>query len=127
MSTLGDLYAGRSETLRAERTYRDALEVKRDATVLNNLAWLLSIHEGDPARATEAVALAEEAVTSLGADDFEALDTLAAAYAAAGRYGDARRVGERALALAQAEDAALAPPLASRLALYRADRPFRSE
>jgi hypothetical protein len=129
LSTLGELYAVRGENALAERTFRDALAVRRDPTVLNNLAWLLSIREGDPERAAEAVRLAEEAVVALGADDYQALDTLAAAYAAAGRYGDAREVGARALALAeaQAQDAELAATLASRLALYRADRPYRIE
>jgi tetratricopeptide (TPR) repeat protein len=128
LSALADGYLARGETERAEATYRHALSLKRDPTVLNNLAWLLSMDAtGDPERAREAVSLAEEAVSSLGEADYEALDTLAVAYAAAGRYADARRVGARALELARADQADLASPLASRLALYQSDRPYRTD
>ena len=82
----------------------------------NNLAWLLATRAaGDPGAAAEAVGLAEQAVAELGDGDAGALDTLAAAYAAAGRRQDAARTAERALALAEAGgNAALAAQIRER-------------
>jgi hypothetical protein len=62
-----------------------------------------------------------------GANDYNALDTLAVSFAAAGRYADARRVGARALTLARKQEADLVRELASRLALYERGRPYRGE
>jgi spermidine synthase len=67
-----------------------------DALLLNNLAWLLATAPTlAPGAAEEAVALAERASTR-GADA-AALDTLAAALAAAGRYDEAGTIAMRAL------------------------------
>ena len=57
---------------------------------------------------------------------FTVLDTLAAAHAAAGRFGEAARVAEQALQLAEsAGPATLAAQIRARLALYRAGRPYQ--
>jgi tetratricopeptide (TPR) repeat protein len=52
------------------------------------------------------------------------LDTLAAAYAEAGRFADAGRVARQAIELA-GSDEKTAAALRSRLALYEAERPYR--
>ena len=84
----------------------------------NNLAWLLATSGlGGPGAAAEAVTLAEQAVAALGDRDAAALDTLAVAYAAAGRREDAERTATRALALAEANgDPELAAQIRARLA-----------
>ena len=109
--------------------YRQALRLGAPAPDLrNNLAWLLATRgAGDPRAAAEAVGLAEQAVAELGDRDAGALDTLAAAYAAAGRREDAARTAGRALALAEAAgNAALAAQIRERLSNYTAeDRSFR--
>lgn len=67
----------------ADRGYR---------TSMNNLAWLLAVCADPAARDGErAVAIAEEALARAepGEDVFAVRDTLAAAYCAAGRFGDA--------------------------------------
>jgi tetratricopeptide (TPR) repeat protein len=121
LSALGAAHVERGEVAQAEDAYRRALALRRDPTVLNNLAWTLAVLRGDEPSAREAVALAEEAVAREA--DAAGLDTLAAAYAAAGRYPDAVRTAEAALAKSRASE--LAGPLSERLALYRAGRPYR--
>ena len=112
--------AGR--TPEAIAAYREALRLGAQAPDLrNNLAWLLATSSaGDPGAAAEAVGLAEQAVAELGDGHAVALDTLAAAYAAAGRREDAARTAERALALAEAgRDTALAAQIRERLSNYK--------
>ncbi len=117
--------AGQSE--RAIAAYRQALELRPGWLVaLNNLAWLRATHENpvvrDPRRAIE---LAEQAVRQTGRRDPHVLDTLAAAYASGSRFPDAVRVGEAAVALAEARgESALARELAARLEGYRSARAY---
>jgi len=70
----------------------------------NNLAWILAT-EQDPAlrRPEEAVTLAEGAARGTRREDPGILDTLAVAYAAAGRRADALAVAREALAVARAQ------------------------
>jgi len=97
-------------------------------TVANNLAWLLATHPAaDPEASEEAVALAERAVR-LSGNSPASLDTLAAAYARAGRSGDAVRTAARARKAALADgDAALADEISRRLASYRSGGAWREE
>jgi tetratricopeptide (TPR) repeat protein len=93
---------------------------------MNNLAWALATSPDPSLRnGEEAVRLAGAASAKAGRDDPDLMDTLAAAYAAAGRFGDAVSTAERALATARAagkED--LAREIEGRVALYRAGRAF---
>ncbi len=91
-----------------------------------NLAWLLATCPDPRLRdAKEAVKLAEAARDKAG-EDARVLDTLAAAYAAAGRFGEAIPAGRKALGLArQAGDARLAASIQERLAHYAAFKPYR--
>ena len=85
--------------LEAVAAYRQVLTLRPDwPGVLNNLAWMLAT-EPEVRAPAEAVRLAERAVALTGAADPDALDTLAAAYDAAGRPADAERTRERAAAL----------------------------
>jgi spermidine synthase len=94
---------------------------------VNNLAWLLATARDPSLRdPTLAVALAERAAALSPPPDPSVADTLAAAYAAAGRYGDAVRVAEQALRQVEAGGPpALAEPIRARIALYRAGQPYR--
>jgi spermidine synthase len=94
---------------------------------LNDLAWLLATCEpsagGDPARA---VRLAERAQALSGGKSPACLDTLAAAYAAEGRFADAVRTAQQALELAEsAGQTPLATKIQTRLEGYRVARPCR--
>ena len=95
---------------------------------MRQLAWVLATHT-DPAHRNpaEAVRLAEAARDLTGGKNPVVLDTLAAAYADAGRTEDAVRVGLQAEELAgKAGVAQLARDARRRVdAFYRADRPFR--
>ena len=74
----------------------------------------------------EAVGLAEQAVSIAGDGNPQLLDTLAAAYAEAGRFPEAIATAERAIGrAASASDTALAEAIQERVGLYRAGRAFR--
>jgi tetratricopeptide (TPR) repeat protein len=92
-----------------------------------SLAWLRAT-SSDPAwrDGAEAVRLAERACQVTGYADPDDLDTLAAAYAEAGRFIDAVRTARRALELVEPESE-LADQVRQRLALYEAHQPFRSD
>jgi len=125
---LGNVLAGRGRTGEAAEQYNQLLRLMPDSIeALNNLAWLLATHEpaegGDPDRA---VRLAQRARELSGQENARCLDTLAAAYAAAGRCADAVITAERAVQLAEAaRQTALAKDIQTRLELYRAGRPYR--
>jgi len=95
----------------AARHYREALRLEpAQASLRNNLAWLLATCPDasvrDPAAALR---LAEALVAEQpGAQE---LDTLAAAYAAAGRFDEARQAQRRAIAAAEMQGATAAARL----------------
>jgi tetratricopeptide (TPR) repeat protein len=93
---------------------------------INSAAWLLATSADARVRnPAQAVSLAERVSQMTGFDDPGMLDTLATAYAAAGRFENAVTVAERARQLAAARGLTdLAAQLAHRLELYRAAKPF---
>jgi tetratricopeptide (TPR) repeat protein len=93
----------------------------------NLLAWVRAT-ASDPERRDPAAAvrLAERACAASDYANPYYLDTLAASYAAAGRFSDAVRLAERALALADASSD-FAAEIKDRLALYREERPYRHD
>jgi tetratricopeptide (TPR) repeat protein len=108
--------------------YRLALRLKPDLVVaLNELAWLSATHPEPKYRnAQQAVELATRACELTGNRQPSCLDTLATAYAEAGRFSDAERLAEIARALAVASrQAKLAAEIEQRLRLYREKHPFR--
>jgi tetratricopeptide (TPR) repeat protein len=119
---LGAALERRGQTAETIRHYREAVRIRPDhRTALNNLAWLLATAKDSSLREPAlAVTLAERAAKLPPGPDAAVLDTLAAAYAAAGRFDEAVATAERALA--QAQVPALAEALRARLALYRAGR-----
>ncbi len=123
-----ELCIARAETARARGRaeaavahYRDALALEPDSlAAANNLAWLLAtdtrVH--DPG---EALRLAAQ----LPPEEPAALDTLAASYAAAGRFAEAAAAARRAAERAAARgDDHLARQVRSRLALYARGEPY---
>ena len=90
-------------------------------SVLNKLAWLLATCQDakyrDPVRAVE---LAERGCTLTAYRVPKLLDSLAAAYARAGRFGQAVGTAERALEVSRASGAKqLEADIAKRLQMYR--------
>ncbi len=113
----------------AARHLRDALRLAPGARGLRNeLAWMLAT-SGDPRvrRPEEAIGLAEALVGNAENSDANALDTLAAAYAAAGRFDEAIRVASQAAVLAQEQgQTEMGEQIRARLALYRDRRAYRT-
>jgi spermidine synthase len=97
-----------------------------DAFIANNLAWLLATAEAPtPTDVQRAIELAERAV-ALSQDNPVNTGTLAAAYAAAGRFNDAVAQAEKARELAMRRGLKdVAGLLDEMLAAYRAGRRFR--
>jgi tetratricopeptide (TPR) repeat protein len=112
----------------AAAMYEQILSSQPDVPgALNNLAWLRAT-AADPALrdGVAAVRLAERGVELTGRKAPADLDTLAAAYAEAGRLSDAVATAEEALALARtARQGPLSDAIAEHLETYRAGRPWR--
>ena len=99
---LAQALAGLGQLTDAIQGYRAALRVSPDwPPALSNLALLLATTV-DPrlAQPDEAIRLAERAVALTGRRDIEALEALAAAYAASRRFDEAIDAAEAAVALA---------------------------
>jgi len=111
----------------AIENYNEALRLKPDyAAAINNLAWILATAEdvrfSNPA---DAVKLARKACVLTNYKAPQSLDTLAAAYAAAGRFEQAIETAEKAMELAaSAGRKDLAAEIQDRLELYKAGKPY---
>jgi protein O-mannosyl-transferase len=108
--------------------YQDALKIDADDfPTLNELAWLRATCSDAAFRnPAEAVDLAQRAYTLSKGRDPTVIDTLAAAYAEAGRFPEAVQAARRALGLASRQNnAALAERITARLRLYEARTPYR--
>ena len=108
--------------------YQRALELDpRHLPAHISLAWLLATCPDNSLRNGEqAVELAQQARMLAGTESPQLLDTLAAAYAEAGRFPEAVATAEHALNLnATKNDEPLAETIQSRLKLYEAGSPLR--
>ncbi|MGI9591440.1 MAG: hypothetical protein ACR2P8_08730, partial [Myxococcota bacterium] len=115
---------GRAEE--AAAAWRESARLRPGyATVANNLAWLLATHRDPRVRAPgEAVVPAERAAAGAG-EDPAVLDTLAAAYAAAGRFEEALASTQRAAHAAREQGRPeLAQAIERRRDLYRRGGPW---
>jgi tetratricopeptide (TPR) repeat protein len=127
---LGDAYYEMGRIREALAHWRKGLSLEANhLPVLNQVAWLLATSPDNSIRnGGEAVAYAERALAMAGGDNPEILDTLAAAYAEAGRFSSAARTARRALVLAtQQNKQELVPGLKARLALYDSGKAFRDK
>jgi len=119
-------HAGRIKE--AVEHYEQVLRINPElADAQNNLAWLLAtgppLDGRDPIRAVE---LAQRACKLRANSSAGYLDTLAAAYAAAGRFDDAIATAEKAVELARASnESRLAEKIEGRLRLYRKGQAYR--
>ena len=126
--SLGSALSGQGQFERALNHLRTASHLKPEWSVpLNDAAWLLATcPQTELQDATEAVRLAERAVQLTAGQNVEMLDTLAVAYAAAGRFDTAIEVARDAIALAKVfGDEKLAQEVDSRLKLFKQSRPYR--
>ena len=106
---------------------KEALRLRPNwVSPMNNLAWLLATYENPKFRdGSEALQLAEQACKSTNYEKLELLGTLAAAYAAAGRFSQAVAAAEDGLELAQSSGREeLTEEIQNCLRLYEAGRPY---
>ncbi len=106
----------------------ELVRLRPDSTVvLDRMAWVLATSPQASVRnGPRAIELAQRAAKLTGGQHPAILDTLAAAYAEAGRLPEALRTAEQALALASSQNkTALAEALQERIKLYRAGSPYR--
>jgi protein O-mannosyl-transferase len=98
------IHESRKEMQKAVEYYHKTLQAAPDMIeALNNLAWVLSANRDSAIRnGTEAVGLAERACKLTDYKTPLFIGTLAAAYAEAGRFGDAVTTAEKARDLAMA-------------------------
>lgn len=118
-----------------ERRDGEAVEMLRRAIGMrpgfyeagNNLAWMLATSPDDRVRdAREAVHLAELVCRAAGESNPQSFDTLAAAYAEAGRFEEAVAAARRAAGWAESTGASgLAAEMGMRLQAYRSGRAWR--
>jgi protein O-mannosyl-transferase len=93
--------------------------------LLGLLAWIRATSTDARWRdGAQAVQLAERASALTHDEDADLLDTLAAAYAEAGRFDEAAQAGRRALR-ASDEDPEFVEEVRKRIALYEMGKPFR--
>jgi tetratricopeptide (TPR) repeat protein len=122
---MADIEAALGDTRAAVHHGRETLRLAPDDTgARNNLAWTLAT-TGDAAvrNPQEAIALIES--TALESDSPWMLDTLAAAYAAAGRFDTAITTGQRAAQLAhEIAETNVEQEIRARIALYAQRTPF---
>jgi Tfp pilus assembly protein PilF len=103
------------------------LELKPDyVPCLNDLAWLLATAKDERVRdPSEAVRLAEKACELTSFQDYNCLDTLAAAYARANQFDKAVETARKAIALAHAANqASFVQDVTDALQLYQAGKPY---
>ena len=118
---------GQGKFSEAIEHYRAALRLDPgDVDVLGELAWILATNPDAQWRdGAEAVRLAERACALSENRDADALDTLAVAYAEAGRFDDAVRAAHQALDRPDVPPG-LADQIRARLALYQAGQAYRA-
>jgi protein O-mannosyl-transferase len=124
---LATLLLGRQRTGEALQEYRELLRRSPDSfEPMNNLAWILATHPDPKFRdGAEAVRLAERAARLAGSNSASAADTLAAAYAEAGRLPEAVAKMNKAIALAEASGQTNSTlKFRARLDLYQAGKSF---
>ena len=127
-SKIADVLALRGRNREAIEHYRAVLLYHPDTPlVMNNLAWILATSGDAELRdSAEAVRLAEGACGLTRRRVALFVGTLAASYAAAGRFDDAVRAAQEAIATATAAgEMALADNTRHSLELYRAGKAYR--
>jgi len=128
-TALGNALLQKRELRDAIAHYQAALEIDPLSVLpLNNLAWVLSTSDDAEFRnGSRAVELAERAVQLSRTQNPMFIRTLAAAYAADGRFSDASEAAERALRVARYQNASdLARAIQKDIDLYRDNLPLRN-
>jgi len=127
-ANLGVLLLAVGRDAQAVDAMRHAVELEpQRITTKRKLAWILATHGNDAIRnGPDAVSLARDVVNAQS-DSALALDVLAAAEAAVGRYEQAASTAKKAAGYAEAAgDQQLADQITQRMKHYQAGKPYRS-
>ncbi len=125
---LGTVLLQQGKARQAIAQWREVIHLQPDAVeTLNKTAWVLATDPNVAVRnGAEGVEFATRAARLTGGRDPAVLDTLAAAYAEAGRFTAAVQTAREAFALARSQqNSALADKIAARIKLYQAGVPCR--
>jgi protein O-mannosyl-transferase len=128
-ANLGSAFLAKGRAREAIAEYRNAVRISpENVAAQSNLAWLLAT-SSDPSlrNGSEAVLLAEraESESSRSENDPIVLRILAAAYAEADRFADAKETAQRALETAETQgNSVLANALRDEIALYELGLPY---
>ncbi len=131
-ANLGSAFLAQGRVRDAIAEYRNALRISpENVAAQSNLAWLLAT-SADPSlrNGPEAVELAKQAEAESSRSENRAvvLRILAAAYAEAGRFGEARQTAHQALQAAEGQgNSTLANALRDEIALYELDLAYHKE
>jgi serine/threonine-protein kinase len=136
-SLLGQLYSSKARTCIDAHRYEDARKALEsaihvdpsDTTSMNDLAWLLATAPEPRVRNPHrAVSLAQKCCGLSHWTNAYSIDTLAAAYAAAGNFGQAIRYQQLAMqALNKSERSEQLAAMQDRLKLYSNRQPYQGD
>ena len=124
---MGEILKQQGRVKEAVAQHRQAIQIDPEfAPSLNNLAWILATNKDTEIRnPAGAVQFAEKVCTLTRYKDQNCLDTLAAAYAAAGQFDKAVETAEKAIDLAKAAgDNAGVQDILQKQKLYQARQPY---
>jgi Flp pilus assembly protein TadD len=122
------VFEAKKDYERAIKDYTEAIRISpKNPGVCNDLAWLLATCPKDDVRdGKRAVGFAMKACELTGWKDSNRLDSLAAAHAECGDFGQAVRRQKEAVELGFAEKEVM-DRARKRLKLYQAGKPYREE
>ena len=129
-ANLGSAFLAKDRIQEAIAQYRDSLAIApENVAAQSNLAWLLATSADASLRnGPEAVLLAQQASRHSGANRPVILRILAAAYAEAGHFAEAKETAQQALQLSDGRDnTVLADALRKEIALYQSGLPFHKQ
>ena len=129
-ANLGSALLAKGRIAEAIGQYKEALTLSpENVAAQSNLAWLLATSPDSSLRnGPEAVLLAERASRSSGGKRPLVLRILAAAYAEAGRFSEARATAHEALQAADDQgNSALSDFLRKEIALYESGQPYHKQ
>ncbi len=124
---LGLAYQQLGKSNEAIRSWSKAAEIKPDDVgILNNLAWAIAVTDKASAQDTKkAEEMAKHACKLTSYSQANLLDTLAAAYAANGRFDEAIKTADNAIDIAKTSGQnELAGKIEKRIDLYRAGKRY---
>jgi tetratricopeptide (TPR) repeat protein len=129
-ANLGSAFLAKGRIAEAIGQYKEALTLApENVAAQSNLAWLLATSPDSSLRnGPEAVLLAEQASRTSGGKRPLVLRILAAAYAEAGRFSEARATAHEALQAADDQgNSALSDFLRKEIALYESGQPYHKQ